>query len=296
MRHHAVIAVLLLSALACARPASESTPAAASAPAPAAAPAPAPAPAATTLPHGITEEEFKAMHELTSPAPAPPKGQMIDLPGTATKAYLSLPEGATAPLPAVTVIHEWWGLNDNIKHWADRLAAEGYAAIAVDLYEGKVATTPDEAMAAMQAVDDAKAREVLLAAHRFLAEDARVKATKRGSIGWCFGGKQSLQLALAAPDLDACVIYYGFLETDPARLKAIKAPICGIFANKDQNITPADVDAFDRALTEAGVPHEIHRYDADHAFANPSGSRYDEPAAKDAWDKARTFLAAKLKG
>jgi carboxymethylenebutenolidase len=257
--------------------------------------APGPAPVATTLAHGITEEEFKAMHEPVSPAPAPPKGQMIDLPGTSSKAYLSLPEGATAPMPGVTVIHEWWGLNDNIKHWADRLAAEGYAALAVDLYGGKVATTPDEAMAAMKGVKQEEATAILLAAHRFLATDPRIMATKRASIGWCFGGGQSLQLALAAPDLDGAVIYYGFLDPDPDHLKNIKASILGVFANKDQNITPADVTAFDEALTKVGVKHEIHRYDADHAFANPSGSRYDQPAATDAWAQARAFLAKTLK-
>ena len=269
---------------------------------PAAPPEATPQPATTSaasqpaaLPHGITEEQFKAMHEAVSKPPAPPTGQLIDLPGTSTRAYLSLPVGQAAPMPAITVIHEWWGLNDNVKHWADRLAQEGYAALAVDLYEGKVATTPDEAMAAMQAVDPARAREILLAAHRFLATDASIQASKRGSIGWCFGGGQSLQLAIAAPDLDACVIYYGFLVTDPAQLAAIKAPICGIFANKDQNITPADVAAFDAGLTAAGVPHEIHGFDADHAFANPSGSRYDQPAATAAWEKARAFLAAHLR-
>jgi carboxymethylenebutenolidase len=242
----------------------------------------------------VSEEDFKAMHEPTSAAPAPPKGIMIDLPGTTSKAYLSLPDGKAAPLPAITVIHEWWGLNDNIKHWTDRLAADGYAAVAVDLYGGVVATTPDDAMASMKAVDQAKATEILLAAHRFLASDPRILAAKRGSIGWCFGGKQSLQLALAAPDLDACVIYYGFLVTDPAQLRPIRASICGIFANQDQGIPPDEVNLFDAALTEAGVVHEIHRYEADHAFANPSGSRYDQPAAKDAWARAQAFLRSRL--
>jgi len=134
-----------------------------------------------------------------------------------------LPEGATAPLPAVIVIHEWWGLNDHVRHWADRLAADGYAALAVDLYGGKVATTPDEAMAAMKSVDEAKAKakSMLAAAHRFLADDPRIDAKRRGVIGWCFGGAWSLQHAIAEADLDAAVIYYGRLSTEPAQLAKI---------------------------------------------------------------------------
>jgi carboxymethylenebutenolidase len=243
---------------------------------------------------GLTEEQFKALHEPVSTPVAPPAGTMVDLPGSSARAYLSLPSGP-APLPAVTVIHEWWGLNDNVKHWADRLAQDGYAALAVDLYGGRVATTPDEAMSLMKAVDQDQATEILLAAHRFLATDASIQAGKRGSIGWCFGGGQSLQLALAAPDLDACVIYYGFLVTDATRLSAIKAPICGVFGLRDQGIPPAEVAAFEAALTSANVPHEIHSFDAEHAFANPSGSRYDQPAATDAWEKVRSFLAVRLR-
>src|SRR5436190_19417179 len=206
MKTTVIVALAGLLAASCQPRAEAPAPVATTSPAPVAT---APAAATATFHGSLTEEQFKALHEPVSTPPALPKGVMIDLPGTTTRAYLSLPEGATAPMPALTVIHEWWGLNDNVKHWADRLAAEGYAALAVDRYDGKVAANPDDAMAAMKAVDDAKAREVLLAAHRFLAADPRIQATKRGSIGWCFGGGQSLQLALAAPDLDACVIYYG---------------------------------------------------------------------------------------
>ena len=247
----------------------------------------------SSLPQGITEEEFKAMHEPVHIAATPPRGTMIDLAGT--KAYLSLPEGARPPFPGVTVVHEWWGLNDNIKLWCDRLAKDGYAALAVDLYGGVVATDADAAMKAMQAVDQDKALKTLLAAHAFLRDDPRVKATRRASIGWCFGGGQSYQLAMHAPDLDACVMYYGRFSTDPKELAAIKAPLLGIFANLDQGIPPKDVNAFDAALTKAGVTHRILRYDADHAFANPSGSHYDEEDAKAAWAEVRAFLAEKLK-
>jgi carboxymethylenebutenolidase len=242
----------------------------------------------------LSEQEFAALHELTDAKAPPAKGIEIELAGS--KAYLSLPEGAKAPLPGVVVIQEWWGLNDHIRHWTDRLAADGYAALAVDLYGGKVATTPEKAMEMMKAVDDAKAREILTAAHRFLAEDPRVKAGKRGVIGWCFGGGWSLQHALMQRDLDAAVIYYGRLETDPTALAAIAAPVLGVFGNEDKGIPPEAVDEFAAAMKAAGRSLELRRYDAPHAFANPSSAHYDAKAAEDAWGHVRAFFAAHLRG
>src|SRR5262249_22792701 len=149
--------------------------------------------------------------------------------------------------------------------WSDRLAEDGYAALAVDLYGGKVAQNADEAMAAMKAVDEGKALEILKGAHHFLTTDPRVHASRTGSIGWCFGGGFSLKLALAEPELDAVVLYYGHLVTEPSKLKAIHAPLLGVFGNLDKGIPPDSVNAFDKALGEAGVSHEIYRYDAEHA-------------------------------
>ena len=239
----------------------------------------------------LDEASFKALHELRADHAPPLHGTTIDLAGG--KAYLSLPAG-TPPFPALVVVHEWWGLNEHIEHWADRLAQAGYAALAVDLYGGKVATTPDDAMAAMKAVDKAQASATITAALDFLAKDPRVTAAHRGVIGWCFGGGWSLQTALAHPELDAAVIYYGQLVTDPTELRAIKAKVLGIFGNKDQGIPPAEVDRFEAGLKAAGVDAQILRYDADHAFANPSGARYDQPSATDAWKHVEAFLAATL--
>jgi len=241
----------------------------------------------------LSEEAFKALHQLKAEQAPAPKGQTIQIEGA--RAYLSVPSGATAPLPAILVIHEWWGLNEHIMHWTDRLAEDGYAALAVDLYGGKIAKTPDEAMASMKAVKEAAALGTLQAAHRFLETDARVRAPRTGVIGWCFGGAWSLRLAIAEPNLDAAVLYYGMLITDPAKLKAIKAPLLGVFGNKDEMIPPKTVDEFDRALHEAGVTHSVLRYDANHAFANPSGARYDQKSADEAWRHVRSFLASHLK-
>lgn len=240
----------------------------------------------------LSEEEFKALHELREDHPPVARGEMIDLAGG--KAYLSLPEG-DPPHPGLVVIHEWWGLNEHIKHWSDRLAADGYAALAVDLYESRVAESPDEAMQYMREVKDGRAHEILQAAHRFLAEDPRILAPARGCIGWCFGGGWSLQHALATPDLDAAVIYYGQLEADPEALSRLSAHICGIFGNRDQGVPPSMVDGFEEGLEAAGASYTIHRYDAEHAFANPSGARYNEEAASAAWLEVREFLANHLK-
>jgi carboxymethylenebutenolidase len=248
----------------------------------------------TGLTGAVSEDEFKALHELTTEQAPPAKGTTIDLAGS--QAYLSLPEDSEPPYPGIVVIHEWWGLNDNIRHWSDRLAAEGYAALAVDLYRGQVADNPDDAMKYMEAVDDAHAIEVMQAGLEFLAKDPRVRASRRASIGWCFGGGMSLKLALNAPDLDAAIIYYGRLTTDPEELKTVKAKLLGIFGNQDKGIPPEMVDGFVAGLEKAGVAHEIHRFDANHAFANPSSARYDQESAAAAWDKSRAFLQANLQG
>jgi carboxymethylenebutenolidase len=240
----------------------------------------------------LDEEAFKRLHELRDDRAPAPRGVEIEIAGT--KAYLSLPENSKPPLPAVLVIHEWWGLNDHIRHWTDRLAADGYAALAVDLYGGKTADDSEDAMTLMKAVDEARAQEILSAAHRFLREDPRIAAKRRGVIGWCFGGGWALQHAIATPDLDAAVIYYGRPVTDEAALAKIHAQLLGVFADKDKSIPPQAVDDLAAALKRAGKTIELHRYDAEHGFANPSGARYDETSASDAWQHVRAFLRNQL--
>ncbi|MBK8233850.1 MAG: dienelactone hydrolase family protein [Candidatus Eisenbacteria bacterium] len=242
---------------------------------------------------GVTEEEFKQLHELKQDAPAALKGEMVQL-GEA-KGYLSLPPGAKGPLPAVIVIHEWWGLNDHIKHWADRLAADGYAALAVDLYRGELATTPDRAMELIKAVEDEPSLKALRAGIDFLESDPRVKATHIGSIGWCFGGHWSLRTALLDPDLDACVLYYGRPVTEVAQLAGIKAEVLGVFGTQDASLPEETVGGFEAALKEAGVKARILRYDAVHAFANPSNPKYDQVSAGKAWDEVRELFGRTLK-
>ncbi len=237
---------------------------------------------------GLTEAEFKALHAAPAGSTVPLKGRDLEVGGA--KAYLALPEGVKGPLPGVVVVHEWWGLNDNVKHWTDRIAADGYAVLAVDLYGGTIAKTADEAMAAIQKVDDEKAHAILRAGHAFLVSDERIRAPRTASIGWCFGGRKSLELALIEPDLDGAVVYYGNPITDAEMLTPMKAQLLGVFGSRDKSIPVEKVAAFRSALTAAKIGFDVREYDAGHAFANPSNPRYDEANADAAWQVTRAFL------
>lgn len=239
----------------------------------------------------LDEAAFAALHDLKEGAAPPLVGQDVEVAGS--QAYLSRPKVGPA-LGAVIVIHEWWGLNDHVKHWADRLASDGYDALAVDLYGGKVATTREEAMAAMRGVDEAAALATLRAAHGWAASAEGLGAERTASIGWCFGGAWSLRLAVAEPELDAAVIYYGRLIEDAAALATLEAPVLGVFGNLDTGIPPESVASFAAAMKTAGKSLELRQYEAHHAFANPSGGRYDTENAAKAWTETRAFLARHL--
>lgn len=218
--------------------------------------------------------------------------------GKPVRGFLAKPKAGQGPLPAVIVIQEWWGLNDNIRQMAKRLAGEGYTALAVDLYGGQVATDPGQAQKLMQAVlqNRAAGEDNLRQAYSYL--ETKQKAPKIGVIGWCFGGGWSLATALMLPDqIDAAVVYYGHLETDKEKLAKLRAPVLGFFGGKDKSLPVATVRQFETAMKELGKPVEVHVYDgADHAFANPSGGNYDETAAKDSWQRTTAFFAKHLKG
>ena len=212
------------------------------------------------------------------------------------QALLYAPPGK-GPFPAIIVIHEYWGLNDWVKDQAAKLADQGYIALAIDLYRGKVATTPDMAHELMRGVPEDRAKRDLHAAFEFLQSQPNVKKDRIGAIGWCMGGGYALDVALQEPTLAADVINYGHLATDPAALKKINAPILGIFGGKDQGITPNDVHKFEAAMKQLGKKVEIKIYDdAGHAFENPNnkdGYRPDDAA--DAWKRIVAFFAENLK-
>jgi len=201
------------------------------------------------------------------------------------------------PFPALIVIHEWWGLNDWVKEQASKLSDQGYVTLAVDLYRGKVATTPDMAHEIMRGVPEDRAKRDLHAAFDFLASQSNVKKDRIGAIGWCMGGGYSLDVALQEPTLAADVINYGHLATDPAALKKINAPILGLFGAQDRGIPPADVRKFGETLDQMGKKIEIKIYDdAGHAFENPNNKDgYREADAADAWKRTVDFLAMTLK-
>lgn len=201
------------------------------------------------------------------------------------------------PFPALVVVHEWWGLNDWVKEQASKLADRGYASLAVDLYRGKVATTPDEAHQIMRGVPEDRAKRDLHAAVEFLKSQPTVRKNRIGAIGWCMGGGYALDVALQEPDLAALVINYGHLATDPEALKKIKAPILGLFGGQDRGITPDDVHKFEQQLKQLGKKVEIKIYDdAGHAFENPNNKDgYRAADAADAWKRTVDFLAITLK-
>src|ERR1700686_4211085 len=175
------------------------------------------------------------------------------------------------PFPAIIVIHEYWGLNDWVKEQASKLSDEGYVALAVDLYRGKVATTPDMAHELMRGVPEDRAKRDLHAAVEFLKSQSNVKKDRIGSIGWCMGGGYSLGMALQEPTLTAAVIHYGHLATDPESLKKINAAILGIFGGQNRGIPVEDVKKFEQTLKQLGKKVEIVIYpDAGHAFENPN--------------------------
>jgi carboxymethylenebutenolidase len=274
-----------------------------------AAPVGGPARAADEHDHGTASPDaLAAEHAGDAPSPSPaaqaePRSSVVTsapvyatLDGTPVTGFLARPEDAAGALPAVLLIHEWWGLNDNLRAMARQLAGEGYLALAVDLYEGRSATTPAAARELVQAAEGRRDRllENLRAARAFVAGQG---ATRIGVVGWCFGGGWALQAGIQlGEELDAVVMYYGRVESDPSALARLRAPLLGLFAGRDAAIPVSAVRGFEHALAEAGRPAEIHVYEgADHAFANPSGGRYDEAAARDAWARTLAFFARHLR-
>lgn len=206
--------------------------------------------------------------------------------------YLSRPV-SPGTYPGIIMIHEWWGLNDNIKQMTQELASEGYVVLAVDLYGIEAATTTDEARKLVSSYDLESGISNMNAAVDFL--ESNYNSEKIGSIGWCFGGGQSLNLALNNPEIYSTVIYYGQLTADKTQLSKINWPVLGIFAELDQGIPPSSVNEFELSLNDLGIDNEIFIYpNVNHAFANPSGTNYAPEETKDAWNKTLIFLKTHL--
>jgi len=206
--------------------------------------------------------------------------------------HFVFPADMVDPLPGVIVIHEWWGLNDDVRAMADRIAAEGYVVLAVDLFAGNSTQFPADARALMVKVVENPdlADENIRQAYKFLAESGQ--APRIGVLGWDFGGGWSLNTAILFPDgLDAVVIFYGPVTDDAERLATLSMPILGLFGANDRGIPVATVRGFEQALESLGKNVEIEIYpNAAHAFANPASANYNESAARQAWTRALEFL------
>jgi carboxymethylenebutenolidase len=249
---------------------------------------------------GAMDREHRGDQPVASPAvtageSAPVRTRAVDyahIDGKKVEGFLAMPFEEKGPYPGILVIHEWWGLNDNIRAMARQLAAQGYAALAVDLYEGELAEDRATAMSLMKKslAQRSRVEENLRQAQRFLRD--RQDAPKVATIGWCFGGGWSLGTALLLPQqIDASVIYYGRVVTEEEALRPLRAPLLGHFGSLDKGIPVENVRAFESALDTLGKQATIHVYEgADHAFANPSGTRYDATAAETAWRRTLAFL------
>jgi carboxymethylenebutenolidase len=214
--------------------------------------------------------------------------------GTTTPGYLAKP---ARPGPGVIVIQEWWGLVPHIEDVADRFAAEGFVALAPDLYHGKTARSGDEAGKLMMSLRINEAARDLGAAIGYLVAEPQMTGSKVGTIGFCMGGALSLFAACRNPEVGACVVFYGGHPNVKPDLASLQAPVLGIFAGKDTFVTPQVVAELDRQLTALGKTHTFHQYpNAAHAFFNDERREvYDAAAASDAWAKTLAFLRKELR-
>lgn len=241
-----------------------------------------------------SEKDFLRAHDVPLPYHAENlSGSMITFPcasGANGSAYFVA--SAKHPNKVILMFHEFWGLNDYIKSEADKLSKElGVTVCAIDLYDGKVGTTREEAMKDMQELNTDRGNSIIDGAVMYFGKD-----THFGMIGWCMGGTWSQTAALRAGNQgDACVIYYGMPETDPEKLKTLHASVLGIFGTKDKWITPKVVDEYQEAMKKAGKKLKVHSYNADHAFANPSNPNHDKVSTDDAHNYMTSFFTKAMK-
>jgi len=228
-------------------------------------------------------------------------GKMIEFKrpdGKTVKGYLAEPASG-GKAPGMVVIQEWWGLNDQIKGVADKLAGAGYRALVPDLYRGKQALDANEARHLMEGLNfgDAAGQDIR-GAVQYLKKDS----PKAGVTGFCMGGALTVLSAVNVPEVDAAVIWYGYPPLQYVDASKIKAPLMGHWATHDQAFAISGVDELEKKLKAAHVKYEFHRYDAKHAFANETADakkldmlKYNPSAAATAWDRTFDFLAKTLK-
>jgi carboxymethylenebutenolidase len=222
-------------------------------------------------------------------------GRTIEFPanGSTTEGYLSLPTAGKGP--GILVIQEWWGLVNHIKNVCDRFAAEGFSALAPDLYHGQTASEPDEAEKLFMALNIAQAEKDLKGAARYLAGHS--STAKLGAVGFCMGGQLALFAATLNPSIGATVNFYGIHPNVKPDYTKLAGPVLGLYAEKDGFVSPQVAKDVDRAIKDAGKSSEIHIYPGvDHAFFNDENAgAYDKTAAADAWRRVLAFFRQHVK-
>lgn len=223
-------------------------------------------------------DAFKAAHLSPLPVANAGKGQMVDLPVENGKNGRAYAIKASEAAPWILVFHEWWGLNNHIKNQADSFhRTHNVNVLAVDLYDGKLATVADSAAAYMTGLDYNRTNALMKAALSY------VGGSKVITIGWCMGGMMSVHAALMGGEkILGCVTYYGLPDPEKTDLTKLKTDILGIFASKDTWIDAPMVKKFEAAMIGAGRELHSYWYNADHAFANPSNPNYNAKAANGA--------------
>ena len=222
-------------------------------------------------------------------------GKMVEFPtnGHKTQGYLATP--AAGKGPGILVIQEWWGLVPHIKSVCDRFAAEGFSALAPDMYHGKTASEPDEAGKLFMALNIAQAEKDLAGAAKYLA--SRSSTSKLGVVGFCMGGQLALFAGCTQPSIGAVVDFYGVHPNVTPDYARLSGPVLGLFAEKDGFVTPETARGVEAAIKKAGKPIEIHIYPGvDHAFFNDENpGAYNKAAAEDAWRRTLAHFRTNLK-
>lgn len=239
------------------------------------------------------DDGFAEKHDEPGPYTHTGEGKMITFKTSDGKDASAFEIKAKGPSEHyLFVFHEWWGLNDHIKKEAEKLHGdlENVNVLALDLYDGNVASTREKAQEYMQKVTDSRARAIIKGALNYVPQNTRV-----ATIGWCFGGGWSLQAAIiSGANAVGCVMYYGMPEDDEERLKKLNTDVLAIFAQEDEWITPEVVEEFKANMEDAGEELEVEMFDAGHAFANPSNPHYKEDAAEKAYDITLKYLKGKF--
>ncbi|EKE12021.1 MAG: Dienelactone hydrolase family protein [uncultured bacterium] len=207
--------------------------------------------------------------------------------------YLAWPKGKER-YPGIVMIHDYWGLNEEIKQLAQRLAKNGYNVLVVDLFYGQVTSDPERAMKLIKTIGQSESLKNMRAAASYLR--AEFESERIASIGWGFGGSQSLQLGLSGEKINGIVIYCGNVFSGKEFLKKLTCPVLGIFGERDELVSVGIVKEFEKSLKTLQIENEIYVYPGKgHSFANPLSSEFSPIDAKDAWEKTLAFLNRNLK-